>query len=841
MPVIVVGTVMLTFISFWKTAAVVLCDLASTSYYIGGIVEQAIGPGAPWFILALMLFSYAVCNVYVESCSMFVRGGVYRVVREAMGHFMGKLAVSALLFDYILTGPISSVSAGQYLTSLLLEITRSGDSAWAAEFKRYGSMAFAIGVTFYFYNQNLKGIHESSDKAFKIMIATAVMAVVILGFGAVTLVMEPSTRDLPPLKVDLTVKLNHATGHDLDPLGFLGYLLPAGVLDVLRSPELQLFSLFGLLAALVAFGHSILALSGEETLAQVYREVEAPKLPNFRKAAFIVFAFSTILTTSISFLAVMIVPDERRMSVYHDNLIGGLAMNVYASPMVRLLLNIFVVVIGSLILSGALNTAIIGSNGVLNRVAEDGVVPDWLRKPHPTYGTTYRILRLILGLKLFTILASGGNVLLLGEAYAFGVVWSFVFMTLSMVILRFRRPDMHREFRFPFNYKVGGVEVPFGLLAVFAVLASAALINLFTKEIATVAGLAFTGLFLTVFTVTERVNRKHQPAEGHTYVEKFDAQHAETATALSLGLSKRYTKLVAIRSPFNLFMLEKALAETDPDSTNVVVMTAKMLPHGEEVPASDIDRYDQQLMTAVVERAEKAGKRVQPLIVPTNNALHAVLKLAQELKAQEVILGLSNKYTADEQMEQIALYWMTLHAGSPPPVTVRLLSRDRDILHDIAGGNRIPKVSEAKAKNLSELRASGVGIDRVLLVHDGAQTGSDLFDGALTMLDADVLLSVAHAPAADHSSMLIREDLAKARKFGREIVLHELPREELGPKLVALAKELKSDMILLPHPAERDAGLVIRLDDATDYVLRNSPCVVSLAVAPGVPAESAAE
>src|SRR5271166_552164 len=119
--VIVVSSVMFTFISYWRTAAVVLCDLASAAYYIGGIVEQAIGPAAPWFILAVMLFSYAVRSVYLESCSLFVRGGVYRVVKEAMGGFLAKLSVSALMFDYVLTGPISGVSAGQYLIGLCLE------------------------------------------------------------------------------------------------------------------------------------------------------------------------------------------------------------------------------------------------------------------------------------------------------------------------------------------------------------------------------------------------------------------------------------------------------------------------------------------------------------------------------------------------------------------------------------------------------------------------------------------------------------------------------------------------------------------------------------------------
>ena len=112
---------MLSFISFWRAAAIVLSDLGSSAYYVGGIAETAIGKSAPWFILGIMLFSYAVRAVYIESCSMFVRGGVYRVVREAMGATLAKFSVSALMFDYVLTGPISGVSAGLYLAALLNE------------------------------------------------------------------------------------------------------------------------------------------------------------------------------------------------------------------------------------------------------------------------------------------------------------------------------------------------------------------------------------------------------------------------------------------------------------------------------------------------------------------------------------------------------------------------------------------------------------------------------------------------------------------------------------------------------------------------------------------------
>src|SRR5436190_8273974 len=150
--IIVVSSVMFSFISYWRTAAVVLCDLGSTAYYLGGIVEQAIGPAAPWFILAVMIFSYAVRSVYIESCSLFIRGGVYRVVREALGRFFAKLAVSALIFDYLLTGPISGVSAGHYLPGLVLDRLRIFNEAWVLDeavrtpVKSWGAVLFALAI-----------------------------------------------------------------------------------------------------------------------------------------------------------------------------------------------------------------------------------------------------------------------------------------------------------------------------------------------------------------------------------------------------------------------------------------------------------------------------------------------------------------------------------------------------------------------------------------------------------------------------------------------------------------------------------------------------------------------
>src|SRR5271163_4745376 len=247
---IVVTSGMLVFISFWRASAIVLCDLASTAYYIGGIVEQAIGKSAPYFILAVMLFSYLMRAVYVESCSMFTRGGVYRVVKEAMGSTLAKLSVSALMFDYILTGPISGVSAGQYLVGLINELLKLAHSSIILP-PDFTAAFFAIAVTLYFWRQNILGIEESSGKAMRIMQITTVMAVLMIAWCGLTMFVRGA--HLPPLELRFTN----------DSLGWL--------------KNLPLARTLGVLGIMIAFGHSILAMSGEESLAQINREIEDRK------------------------------------------------------------------------------------------------------------------------------------------------------------------------------------------------------------------------------------------------------------------------------------------------------------------------------------------------------------------------------------------------------------------------------------------------------------------------------------------------------------------------------------------------------------------------------------
>lgn len=660
--VILVTTAMLSFISFWRAAAIVLCDLASTAYYIGGIAEQAIGKAAPWFILGIMLFSYTVRAVYIESCSMFVRGGVYRVVKEAMGGTLAKLSVSALIFDYVLTGPISAVAAGQYLAGLLNVLLPRFEIPLHVPQAPF-SVLFAIAVTLYFWWQNTKGVHESSTKALKIMGLTTVMAVILIIWCLVTLAMKGfHLPPLAPVFSEESLGWLHSFGGKIAPLGLIGIT--------------------------IAFGHSLLAMSGEESLAQVYREMEAPKLKNLEKAGSIIFIYSMLLTSLVSFFAVMIIPDAIRTGQYSGNLIGGLTMYLVGPVPVRILFQAFVVFVGAMILSGAVNTSIVGSNGVLNRLGEDGILPEALRHPHPRFGTSHRMISLIVGLQLLTIVLCRGDIYVLGEAYAFGVIWSFVFKSLAVLILRYKDKSP-REWKVPGNLKILGLEIPLGLVAVFVVLFSTACLNLLTKKVATIAGALFTLAFFIVFLLSEKMNlRKRQqeaPAQPHQHIDRVNLNEMELLTPETCHLSKQKRVVVAIRSPHNLVHLEKVLKEIDPDTTEVIALTSKVA-QGLQLEGSfeDPQPQDEDLFTRVIATAEKVGRPVVLLSVPTNDPYYVMARVAFDLKAQQLALGKSQKFSPEVQMEEIAVAWGAVTpADEVRPLRIRIIGEEKEFAEDL--------------------------------------------------------------------------------------------------------------------------------------------------------------
>ncbi len=642
---VVASSVMLTFISFWRAAAIVLNDLGSSAFYAGGLAEEAVGKAAPWLILGVMVFSYAVRAVYVESCSMFTRGGVYRIVKEALGGTFAKVSVSALMFDYVLTGPISGVSAGQYIVGMMNDLAAFSAARfhWATvpHLRPDLTSAFiAICITVYFWWQNTKGIEESSEKALNIMKITTVMVVILLAWGILTVVHRGAV--LPPLPTPSNLHFSPSA------LGFLK-----------GTPFSASLGLFGVL---MAFGHSVLAMSGEESLAQVNREIEHPKLKNLKRAALVIAIYSFLFTGVCTLLAVMIIPDNVRVHVYRDNLIAGMAMNMVGPQMLRIIFRIFVVLVGFLILGGAVNTAIVGSTGVLMRIAEDGVLTDWFRKPQRKYGTSYRIINLVAGMQLLVIVLTHGNVLVIGEAYAFGVIWSFTFNALAMLVLRWKFRG-ERGAKVPLNLRIGKVEFPIGLMSVFLALFTTAVVNLLTKSVATVSGIIFSAAFFAVFSISERINKRKHDLTASQMKEHFQLEHQDNVGREALDI-RSGAVVVTMRDSAAPFALKWALTHTNTDDQDLVVLAARMMGAGgpEYVDASEqlFSEHEQMLFTKAVSVAESFGKHISLLVVPAGDIFSALVQTANSLEAAAVVSGLSTKLTAEEQAYHVGQAWEAL-------------------------------------------------------------------------------------------------------------------------------------------------------------------------------------
>ena len=502
----------------------------------------------------------------------------------------------------------------------------------------YTSALLGAGVTIYYWWQNIKGIEESSDKALRVMQITTVMVVILFIWGTYTVWLRGAS--LPPSPIPSHLKFSD------DALGFL------------RGRGLPIFGFFGVL---MAFGHSILAMSGEESLAQVNREIAHPKLKNLKRAAIVIAIYSLIFTGGGTLLASMLIPGPQHR-FYQDNLIAGLAMYMAGPMFWRIAFRIFVVVVGFLILSGAINTSIIGSTGVLMRVAEDGVLTDWFRKPHPRFGTSYRIVNLVFILQMFTIIASHGNIIMLGEAYAFGVIWSFTFNGLSMLVLRWKYHG-ERGWKVPPNIRIGKTEIPLGLLSVFMVLLSVATVNLFTKSIATISGIAFSIAFFFVFTVSERINLRRHELTARQMKDHFQLEHQETISRESTAIRPGGV-IVTMRDAANPLALKWTLGRTSTVDRDVVVVSVRLMgvggPEYLSAEQQSFSEHEQMLFTKAVSVAESFGKRVSLLVIPAGDVFAALVQTANSLEVESVVAGQSSSMTAEDQAFHMGQAWEAL-------------------------------------------------------------------------------------------------------------------------------------------------------------------------------------
>jgi hypothetical protein len=270
------------------------------------------------------------------------------------------------------------------------------------------------------------------------------------------------------------------------------------------------------------------------------------------------------------------------------------------------------------------------------------------------------------GLQLLTIILSGGNIFLLGEAYAFGVMWSFAMKGLAVLVLRYKEPGQ-REFRVPLNIKIAGIEIPVGLGFITLVLIALCVINLFTKQVATISGVAFTLVFFAVFELSEKITQKRGAA--HAELDQFNVEPGGELTPEAVGV-RPGNVIVMVRNYNTLYHLSAILLRTDTQKQDIAVLHLRLLERaasGEhELEAEQLfSREEQELFTRCLNLAEKMGKTVHLAVAPAAEKWDGILRAAQSLKSSSVVLGLSPRRSIAEEARIAGLAWEALPAPKP--------------------------------------------------------------------------------------------------------------------------------------------------------------------------------
>jgi len=630
--IFVLSTAVLSFISFWRAASIVIADFGSSAYYAGGIAAKSYGPAFPYFIFMVMILAGFLLMAYIESSSLFTRGGVYVVVKNAFGRTLAKLGVSSLVFDYLLTGPVSAVSAGLYI-AYLLEVILPYFKISIGLSPRFIAVIFSLIIIFYFWWENIKGVKESSSKNVRIVVFTSVVGFLLILFSLYTLFKKGFV--LPPFQISFTDES-------------LGWIKDIGLKPV------------GLLGIIMAFGQSILALSGLETLAQVFREIEDPKVENLKKSVLIIFSFGILFTGLLTFFSAAIIPYDKIINEYAENLLSGLCMELALPYSLKIIMKILVVVSAFLMLVGAVNTSIVGANGILNRVAEDGILPDEIRKLHPKYGTTYIIITVVAVLQSIVVILSGGDVFILGEGYAFGVLWSITLNLFSLIILRFKKFGEYYS-KFPLNIGIDKYEIPLGLIILFLIVFSLSFLNLFTKKIATIGGISFSLILYIIFTYFEKKEEGKidlHDINSDIEDEKVNLHIEDEINAIFKKLTKPNKILVPVRNPNNLSHLKYVLENFNDDDTDIVVLYIKVEKGYESATNyNKLMPQEKELFRNVILMAEKYGKTINPIIIFSNDPFYVILYCALNGGFNKICMGVSGSLGAEAQLENIVVEW----------------------------------------------------------------------------------------------------------------------------------------------------------------------------------------
>lgn len=622
-PIVLGTTILRRFVPSAASAVTALIELGAAAFFAAGVAVGSVGPHAPWFLLAAVVLGLAIRAVDLESCALFIPGGIRGAAGQAFGRTAASTTASALLVEQLLAGALAAAVAGHYLSSLGSAILGSAPTS-PPGIPADSSTLFAIGVLVIVWWWQREGRPVLTTTHVWIAWSIVALLTAVVVWGATTAVVHQP--------------------------------LPAPA-----APWPSVWT------ALVAAGLCLFAVGSSEALAHIAPDVPPPTIRHLLRTAQLAGAFALVVVAASGFVLVALLPPAA-WSTWFEAPVAAIALNVAAPPGVRFVLFFVVVAAATLFLAAAVQRSVSSAQRVLARLSQEGILSPALRRVHPKFGTHSRPVDVAIAAQIAIVIFTDGKVMSVAHAYAIGLACVTLVKIAVLIRLRAARVEP-RAFRVALNLRFGRREFPLGLWAIGLAIAVAAGAVLAARDLASLIGALLVAGGAVWFTVAERLS-------GRRSTEGVLAPDFELLVSPSIGLQQVETRpgnlLVPVRRLHVLAHLGAALQSAG--SRDVVVMTARLVgldtPDDLTSPA-EATEDERRLMAAVVAVAERYGHAVRLLIVPATNVFDAVVQTAIQLRSAEIYVGESETLSAGDQARLVGEAWERVPRTEP--LDVRLI------------------------------------------------------------------------------------------------------------------------------------------------------------------------
>jgi len=574
-------------LNWFLTWAVVFCDIGTSVYYVPGILYGHVKDATPFFVLLTTGGFILLSLKYIEiSWRNPEGGGVVTITTKAFGPMWGCLGGMLITVDYFLTTAISAVAGFQYIGSAFPVLD--------AHIVLLACLGVGVLAAL-----NIIGIRESAAVA--LVMACASFLVNLAVIGAAILEMDGSQWQV------VIGKLGTGTN--------------------ISSYEL-----------LVGFSSAWLAFSGLESISQLSPAMRLPLRRTTRWAMAAVMITMVVTAPVLTALSIGLLPEhlkatesERFISEL-GSIVGGLGIKLA------------VVLTASSLLLFAANTAIIGSYHVFLALVKGGFLPKIIAVRNMAFNTPHIAVVMATFVPVLVILISRGEMKILGDMYAFGLLGAFVFSSLSLDAIRWRLG--RRDFGFWL-----------GVLTTAMVMVAWG-VNLVEKQLATYFGGAvtligmitavgvrrawFVDLLVQIPFIQRLQARAYRASEG--LVEEELKGLVTLAEAIEVKALYPASTLLAVRDESPRLIQEGIFRAKGKGETALYCIYVEEWPG---LFAGETPHVPNELGIQTLKATLKAVREKQIEIIPiwavSHNAAEAIANAAKALDVDSVIIGASRR------------------------------------------------------------------------------------------------------------------------------------------------------------------------------------------------------